>query len=285
MKQKHCVIAFASLLFAIQVTAGASPLVAQTGSVEFSAHVAPSGGLDEPVRGFPVYLLSKSFTDIEKEVRAEYPKPDMDAFIDKLDVSSELKAWMKENHWTQLAGEDFTHKIQVDDIMNVPEFYKAYLDRNAGDQSADFPTTKLKQSEKDPAKIAKLTKDYNDAIRRYIPNHPASIDGIDLGLQSVDPSQKWNALIAKQEPDIHRELMELSQSKYFVARTVTDIQGAGSFQRVAPGNYWVSTLDVNAIVGDARPRWDVPVTVKAGGAARLDLSNFNAAHVTHAPTP
>ena len=49
------------------------------------------------MRGFPFYLLNKSFVDIRKEAMAAYPKPDMDAFIDKQDFSPELKAWMKKN--------------------------------------------------------------------------------------------------------------------------------------------------------------------------------------------
>ena len=107
---------------------------AQNGSVDFVARATPSGGLEEPVRGFPFYLLSKSFEEINKEAEAAYPKPDMDAFIDKLEVSKELKAWMKKNHWVQLSGEDFIHKLKPADIMDVPEFFDAYVDRNSGDQ-------------------------------------------------------------------------------------------------------------------------------------------------------
>jgi hypothetical protein len=81
-----------------------APAQAQSGSVEFVVRAAPSDGLEEPVRGFPVYLLSKSFQDINREVEAAYPKPDMNVFIDTLEVSKELKAWMKSNHWVQLSG-------------------------------------------------------------------------------------------------------------------------------------------------------------------------------------
>ena len=63
----------------------------------------------------------------------------MDGFIDKLTVSKEFKAWMKKNHWVTLSGEDFIHKLKVPDVMAVPEFYKAYRERNSGDQSVEFP--------------------------------------------------------------------------------------------------------------------------------------------------
>ena len=137
--------------------AAAAPATAQTGSLEFVARATPSGGLDEPIRGFPFYLLTKSFEDINKEVDASVPKPDMDEFIDKLEVSPELKQWMKKNHWMQLSGGDFIHKLHVDDIMNVPEFNKAYMERNSGDRAVDFPKPKMKPLEKtkDPEKFDK----------------------------------------------------------------------------------------------------------------------------------
>ena len=36
------------------------------------------------MRGFPFYLLSKSYAEIQKEAASNYPKPDMDAFIDAM---------------------------------------------------------------------------------------------------------------------------------------------------------------------------------------------------------
>ncbi len=84
----------------------------QTGSIDFVARATPSGGLDEPVRGFPFFLLSKSFDEITREAEAAYPKPDFDAEVDKLQVSKELKAWMKKNHMMQLSGEDFIQKLK-----------------------------------------------------------------------------------------------------------------------------------------------------------------------------
>src|SRR6185437_154319 len=84
-----------------------TPAQAKNGSVDFVARATPSGGLEEPVRGFPFFLLTKSFEEINREADASLPKPDINAFIDKLEVSKELKAWMKKNHWIQLSGEDF----------------------------------------------------------------------------------------------------------------------------------------------------------------------------------
>lgn len=260
------------------IAAVASLASAQDASIEFVARATPSGGLEEPVRGFPFYLLSKSFEDIGKEVEAAEPKPDMDAFINKLDLSAELKAWMKKNDCVSLAGEDFIRKLHPADIMDVPEFYAAYMDRNSGDQSVDFPKPKFKASDKvkNPARYEKLSAEYTEAIRRFIEQHPQSIDGIDLNLTQIDPSPKWNDLLGKRTPEIHRRALDLAQSKYLVARTETNLEGQGFLHGIPAGTYWLSTLDVAAGVGDARPRWDVPVTVRPGETKYVALSNANA---------
>ncbi len=250
----------------------------QTGSIEFIARLTPSGGVEEPVRGFPFFLLSKSFQDINKEVQETYPKPDKDAFIEQLEVSKELKAWMKKKQWVQLSGEDFIHKLKPDDIMAVPEFYDAYIQRNSGDQTVNFPKPKYKPGDriKDPAKYERLKAEYTEAVRHYIEQAPESIDGIDLELAGIDPNAKWSALDAKRAPEIHRRVLELAQSKYLVARAQTNLDGEGSLRGIPPGNYWLSTLDVAANVGDARLRWDVSLSVRAGEPAHVALSNVNA---------
>jgi len=269
----------AAILLGLGIAAFQTRCAAQAGAIEFAARVTPAGGVEEPVRGFPLYLLSKSFEDIEKEADADSPKMDMNAFIDKLDssISPELKAWMRKSQWVSLVGEDFTKRLTPEDILSIPEFRRAYMERNAGDQSADFPQPKVKPADqaKHPEKFDKLSAEYQETVRRYIVQHPQSVEGIDLSLTEIDPGPKWNNLLSKRGPEIHRRALELAQSKYLVARVQTDLQGQGSLQGVAPGRYWISTLDVAAVVGDIRARWDVPVTVSSGKAEYVALSNAN----------
>ena len=269
---------FTAILITFVLGGVAPRAAAQAGSIEFVAHATPSGGLEEPIRGFPFSLLSKSFEDIGKEAEATSPKPDQDAFIDKLDVSKELKAWMKKNHSVTLSGEEFASKLHSADIMDIPEFFSAYMARNSGDQFINFPKPKYKPTDKvnDPAKYEKLHKEYLDAIRHYIDVNPQSIEGIDVGLADIDPGAKWDAVLSKRVPDIHRQTLLLAQSKYLVAHTQTDLQGQGFFRGIPPGSYWLSTLDVSAEVGDARPRWDVPVRVLPNQTAYIALSDANA---------
>jgi hypothetical protein len=277
MKIKAWGCAWAPVFLFAATMAVVSRAAAQDASIEFVARATPSAGLEEPVRGFPFFLLSKSFVAIEKEAGDAYPKPDMDAFIKKLDVSPELKAWMKKNECVTLSGENFTHMLRADDILGVPEFKTAYMDRTAGDQTADFPKPKYKASDqtKNPAKYKKLSDEYIETIRQYIVQHPQSTDGLDINLSDIDPGPKWTGSLGERVTAIHRRTLDLAQSNYMVARAETDLQGQGFIRGLAPGTYWLSTLDVPATVGDARPRWDIPVVVRAGETKYVALSSAN----------
>jgi hypothetical protein len=275
-----CVAAI--LLFVATATA-APRTAAQAGSIEFVARATPSGGLEEPIRGFPFFLLTKSFEDISKEAKLLYPKPDMDAFIDKLKVTKELKAWMKKNHWVRLDGEEFVNKLEVADVMDVPEFFAAYVERNSGDKTIVFPNPKFRAADKvkDPAKYDRMVAEYHAAVRTFLTNNPKSTAGMDLNLEEIDPATKWDQSEAKSLPEIHQKTLALAQSKYVVARTATDLQGQGFLRGIPPGTYWLSSLDVSADIGDARPRWDTAVTVRPGQTTYVALSSANAISAAH----
>jgi hypothetical protein len=253
--------------------------------VQFVARITPSGGEDEPVRSFPFYLLSKSYADIQKEAAVTSPAASMDVFIDTLDVSKQLKAWMKSNHCVNLAGGEFIKKLKVNDVMDVPEFFSAYVQRMAGDRTVAFPTPKYQPEEKDPAKYEKLKKQYLDAVRAFLMQNPDSTDGIDLSLDDVNPGQKWDMLNARSLGEMIGQASDLAQGKYLVARADTDLQGRGSVRGVPPGNYWFVTLNIEAIAGDARKRWDVPVTVRAGQSSYVSLTNSNAVRPAGSAAP
>ncbi len=266
-------------ILALAALSISSTAVAQTGSIEFVARATPSSGIAEPVRGLPFYLLSKSYAEIWKEAERNQPLPDLNGFIDKLDVSDELKAWMKKNHTVAISGEEFVKSLTVPDIMNVPEFFKAYVDRNAGDQSINFPDPKYKPSDKvkNPARYEKMRQEYLDAIRKFIAANPDSTSGMDLNLDSIDPGPAWRTLAAKRDPAVKSRALELAQTHYLVAKTETDLDGRGALRGVAPGNYWLGTLEIYATIGDARLKWDTPVHVVAERTAYLELTNSNAA--------
>ena len=69
----------------------------------------------------------------------------------------------------------------------------------------------------------------------------------------------------------------MRRQRYLAAQTDTDLDGHGSFAGLAPGNYWIGMIGMQAIAGDVRLRWDLPVTVRPGETTRVELTNLNAA--------
>jgi len=258
---------------------GGDPAAAQqSGAIEFVARVRPTAGRPEPARELTFYLLRKSLADIQKEVEESEPKPELDRFVDSLDVSAPLKAWMKKQRSVELAGTDFIRRLKVDDIFNVPEFYDAYMQRNAGDVAVGFPTPKYREGDqqRNPQKYEKLKQDYHDAIHRWIETNPQSVDGIDVHLDAINPGQRWAKQESEMRQRIYKRALELAQTRYLAAKTDTDLDGRGSFTGLPAGEYWLGSLDTEAVAGDVRLRWDVAVTVRAGHTTRLELSNLNA---------
>lgn len=257
----------------------AKPAAAQAESIHITVRITPSAGLAEPVRGLPLYLLTKSYADIRQEAGAGVPKLDINPYIDSLTVSKELKAWMKQHHSVSLSGEDFIHGLTSNDILGIPEFRNAYLNRNAGDKAGGFPSPKYKESDRtrNPEKYNRAVNDYEAAIRKYLATNPDSKDGMDIELESIDPGHRWQQKVDAREPEIRRLTLDLAQSKYSLAQTVTDDYGHAGFANVSSGTYWLSSLGIDAQVGDTREAWDTPVTVSAGAPTEIVLSNFNAA--------
>jgi hypothetical protein len=279
MKTKSCIRAMALFLGSVVILLPA-PLAAQSrGSIEFTARVAPTGGQPEPVRQLTFYLLRKSLDDIRAEALQQAPAPDLDKFIDALSVSPELKDWMKKHHSVQLSGGDFTKILTPQDILDIPEFFKAYMAHNAAFRGIGFPEPKFKEKDRtaNPEKYTAQKEEYEAAIRKFIARSPDTVQGMDLELITLNPYAKWESLESKQRQLLDARAFGLAQERYLVARTDTDLDGHGSFAGVAPGNYWIGMLGTEAISGDVRLHWDFPVTVRQGETARIELSNLNAA--------
>jgi hypothetical protein len=249
-----------------------------TGSIEFSAHVAPTGGRPEPVRELTFYLLRKSLDEIRTEAAQLEPAPDLGQFIDGLKVSPELKTWMKKHHSVQLSGTDFTKSLTPDEILDVHEFFDAYMSRNAGFKGVGFPSPKFKEKDREsnPEKYKQQKDEYDVALRKFIAAMPESVQGIDIDLADINPSAQWQHLLGDQSQRLDNRTFELAQQRYLAAKTDTDLDGRGSFASIAPGTYWIGMIGVQAISGDVRLGWDLPVTVRTGETTRVELTNLNA---------
>jgi hypothetical protein len=260
----------------------ASPLFAQeparTGSVEFVALITPTGGRAEAALNAPIHLLRKSWEEIRKEAEQAIPAPDLDAFVDSLNLSPQLKAWMKRTRLPRLEGVEFTHAVSIKDIMEVPEFYEAYITRNAPETIVNFPKPKFTEAdrEKNPEKFEKQVQEYREKVRGYAERYPHSRDGLELHLVHINPGPVWQKKEAERNRQVRVRALQLAGSTYLVAKTEPDLRGRGGFVNIPSGTYWLSTLEREAVAGDIRLRWDLPVTVSAGQATRLELTNLNA---------
>lgn len=270
--------AFAAVVAAFFLLISAPASSQQTGALDFSARVSPTDGQAEPARGITVYLLRKSFADICLESESGEPELQMDPFIEKLDVSAPLKAWMKTHHRVELSGPEFPKMITAQDIFDVTEFSDAYAKRNEIDPSVKLPPAKYLSIDrkKHADKYQAALDEYHSAMKAYIATHPETLETMYLALQPIDPGPRWVKMQHDRKERIRRHALELAGLHYLAAQTETDLEGRGHFSGITPGQYWLSTLEMQAAAGDVRLRWDFAVRVKAGAVAAAELSNFNA---------
>jgi hypothetical protein len=248
-----------------------------TGSLEFTAHITPTSAKAEPVRQFTFYILTKSYQDIVKEIEEKDPVPPRDQFIDSLKVSPELKTWLKGHDTLDLTEPDLDKLLTPEDILNVPEFLLAYQRSNSGGVTSGLPRPKYTDAlrEKDAAKYEKLKQDYIAALKKFIRAHPESVSGVELELDGVNPQRKWVAIQSERHKRVQRTAPDIAQLKFLAAKVDTDLEGHALVSGLAPGNYWISSLNLDANAGDLRVRWDVPVKIEAGQTTRIELSNLN----------
>jgi len=257
----------------------ASATVAQTnsGTLEFLARVTPTAARPEPVRQFTFYILTKSYMEIVTEVEDKDPVPPRNEFIDGLKITPELRTWLKSHEILDLAQPDLDKAMTAEDIMHVPEFLAAYQRSNSGGVTDGFPKAKFVEADKTahPEKYEKLKQEYMAALKKFVQTHPQTISGVELELDGVNPQRKWATLQNDRRKRVLRIAPDTAQTKFLAAKADTDLEGRATISGLAPGKYWISTLNLDADAGDMRLRWDVPILIQAGQTARVELTNLN----------
>jgi len=258
-----------------------------SGALDITARVTPTAARPEPVRQFTFYVLTKSYKDIAKEVAAADVIPPKNEFIDKLDVSKELKAWLKAHDTLDLTSPDLDKMLTADDIIHTPEFLLAYEHSNSGGVTHGIPTPKYKEADKTehPEKYAKEREEYVTALKKFIEKNPGTVSGIELELYGVNPQRQWALLLSDQKTRVQKLAPDVAQTKYLAAKVDTDLDGHAFIQELPPGKYWISSLNLEADAGDTRARWDVPVTIQAGQTLRVELTNLNSMDTLAALAP
>lgn len=248
-----------------------------TGSLDLTARIAPSGARPEPVRQFTFYILIRSYADILKEAADQFPLANREDFINSLKISTELKAWMKQHAVIDLTAPDVDKLITPDDVMNIPEFFAGYERSNSGGVTAGLPMPKYREAdaEANPTKYFKLKQEYMSATKKFVESHPSTIAGMETELGGVNPKYKWDKALEEHNQKVAQLAPDLAQTKYMAAKGDTDLDGHLVINGLRAGNYWVSSLGLDAASGDRRLIWDVPVAVQSGAPTQLILSNLN----------
>jgi hypothetical protein len=255
----------------------AKPVTAQTGTLDVSAQITPTGGRPEPVRDFPLCVLTKSYEEIKKEVETTDPLPTKEKFIDDLKVSQQLKDWMKKHDVLDLTQLDLDKMITADDVMSVPEFLAAYQRSNSGGVTNGLPTPKFHEVDKtaNPDKYEKMKEEYATSLKKFIQGHPATVNGIELELGAVSPKMAWDKLQVDHKRRVEQLAPDTAQSKYLAGKADTDLYGHATFPALKPGEYWLSSVGIDAASGDRHLHWDVKTSIQAGQTTRVALSNVN----------
>jgi hypothetical protein len=264
-------------------TAGAQ---SANGALDLAARISPTAARPEPVRQFTFYVLTKSYTEIAKDVEAQDVIPTREKFIEDLKVSTELKEWLRAHDVMDLTSTNMDRLVTPDDILKVPEFLLAYQRTNSGGVTHGIPKPKYADADKtqSPDRYQKQHDEYFAALKKFIQSHPESESGMELELTGVNPQSKWSQIQAEHKKRVLRLAPEVAQTKYLVAQVDTDLDGRASIGNLPAGNYWISTLNLDAGAGDTHARWDVPISIQGGRTSRIELTNLNAIDA-HGPTP
>jgi hypothetical protein len=267
-----------ALLFAVGLTAGTLAAQGGSGSVAITARITPTGARPEPVRQFTMYVLTKSYADITKEVDTQDALPSREKFVEKLTCSPELKAWLKAHEALDLTSPDLDQVITTDDIMKVPEFFAAYQRTNSGGVTSGLPRPKYRETDREsnPARYQKQREEFLAATKKFIETNPSTVQGMEMELTGVNPKSAWDKLLADHKRRVAQLAPDTAQVKYLAGKAETDLEGRALISGIPAGNYWVSSLGMDAASGDRRLMWDVPVRVQAGQTTHLDLTNLNA---------
>jgi len=274
---------FAGLACLAHTASGQNP----SGILEITARITPTAARPEPVREFTFYILTKSYADIAKGVEEGDVVPPRDEFIDGLKVSKELKGWLKKHDTLDLTIPELDKMLTADDIIHTPEFLLAYQRSNSGGVTNGIPKPKYKDADKTehPEKYEKDKQEYYTALKKFIEKNPATMSGMELELDGVNPQKKWARLVSEQKSRVQKLAPEVAQTKYLAAQVDTDLDGHALVRGLAPGKYWISSLNLPANAGDARLRWDVPITIEAGQTLRIQLTNLNSTDTLAALAP
>src|SRR5690349_3982881 len=136
------------IMFCAVCVASSARSQSTAGSLDLVARISPTAARPEPVRQFTFYVLTKSYSEIVKQVEADNAIPSREQFIEGLKLSPELKEWLKAHDILDLTMPELDRLVTADDIIHVPEFLFAYQRSNSGGVTAGLPKPKYVDADK-----------------------------------------------------------------------------------------------------------------------------------------
>src|SRR5258708_33816909 len=228
------------MLAGLYCFAGVVALRAQSGAgaLEFTAKVTPTAAKAEPAREFTIYLLTKSYDQIVKELYERDGPPTREKVIDGLKLRPELREWLHKHDVMDITLPGFDKLLTPDDVLQVPEFLLAYQRSNSGGVTNGIPKPKYRDADKTehPERYEKQRQEYLSALKKFIQAHPETVSGMELELDGVNPARKW----AEAQNSHRRRVQQLApteaQTTYLAAKTHTQLTWQSQIRGLPPGN-------------------------------------------------
>src|SRR5258708_37265522 len=109
------------ILAGLYCFAGIVALRAQSGAgaLEFTAKVTPTAAKAEPAREFTIYLLTKSYGQIAKELDERDGPPSREKFIDARKLSPELREWLHNHDGMDITRPGCAERLTPWDALHV----------------------------------------------------------------------------------------------------------------------------------------------------------------------
>src|SRR5260370_33669314 len=222
------------ILAGLLCLASSTSLHAQTETValDFKTNVTQSAAKTELLRDFTIYVITKSYDDIVKDIDLGDGPPSRDKFTDDLKISPELRDWLHKHDVMDITLPGFDKLMTPDDVLHVPEFLLAYQRSNSGGVTNGIPKPKYRDADKteNPERYEKQKQEYLSTLKKFIQAHPETVSGMELELEGVNPARKW----AEAQNSHRRRVQQLApaqaQTTYLAAKADTELDGHGQIQ-------------------------------------------------------
>jgi len=228
-----------------------------TGSVEFTAQVAPTDGRPSLSANCTFYPLAQQASKTSAGGHANSNGSGLDKFVDGLSVLAQIESVDEKRITPRSLLEGISQIYSPRTISWTRPILQCLHVSQFGLRGERFSQTEIQSEGRSlqPEKFNDAKRVQGSSPQIHWQEQPDSIPGIDAGLTEINPSRKMGTNRGRPAA-AHREAHAGDRSNpLFGAQTDTNLDGRGIFAGLAPGRYWIDILGMQAISGDVRLRW------------------------------